>query len=463
MSPLDGEQVAFMTAPAHQTQTNSLRDGSNADSGEPHVVILNQFYAPDVASTGHLLHELATDLAGRGFGVKVITCRPSYGPRETWQPCPLHEVKDGVEVRRMLTTRLSKDNILGRLTNFATFMIPLTLRMLFASRKSSVHLYTTNPPFLGVIGAIVSLVRRHRYVLLLHDAYPQMAVWVGTIKQGGFIDRFWHAMNKFTYKRAEQTIVLCQAAKKLVCETYDIDESRVHVIPNWADGEELKPKPKSQSEFAKAQGLIEPFTVMYSGNLGLYYEFETLLNAAEMLKGENFRLVLIGAGGRKNWIAEQIDKRKLTNTKLLPYQPFDKLPDSLNACDASLVTIARGIEGISFPSKLYTTLAIGKAVVSLSESHSELRGLITNHGVGRWFEVGDSQGLANGLREMMRDPAGTAEMGRRARELFEQHYTREAAGAQYAEVLRMAAPGSGRTQIPEPSVATDPVEVRAAG
>jgi len=450
-----------MTATAYQTQTGTGHPRRN--HAEPHVVILNQFYAPDVASTGHLLHELATDLARRGFGVKVITCRPSYGPPETWQPCPLHEVKDGVEVHRMLTTRLSKDNILGRLTNFATFMIPLTLRMLFSSRSQSVHLYTTNPPFLGVIGAIVSVVRRHRYVLLLHDAYPQMAVWVGTIKKHGFIDRCWHVMNRFTYKHAEQTIVLCQAAKKLVCETYDIGADRVHVIPNWADGEELKPKPKSQSEFASAQGLVEPFTVMYSGNLGLYYEFETLLNAAELLKGENFRLVLIGAGGRKNWIAEQIDKRKLTNTRLLPYQPFDKLPDSLNACDASLVTIARGIEGISFPSKLYTTLAIGKAVLSLSEADSELRTLINNNGVGRWFEVGDAQGLANGIREMMRDPAGTAEMGRRARALFEEHYTREAAGAQYADVLRRAAPGSGRrAPVVEPR-AEEPIEVRAAG
>ncbi len=86
----------------------------------PTVVILNQYYVPDVASTGHLLHELATQFAREGIPVKVTTCFPSYGPPETWQPCPAFERTGGVEVRRMRTTRFSKDNLLGRMLNSMT-------------------------------------------------------------------------------------------------------------------------------------------------------------------------------------------------------------------------------------------------------------------------------------------------------------------------------------------------------
>ena len=64
----------------------------------PRVVILNQYYVPDVASTGHLLHELAVELAQLGFEVEVLTGRPSYGPPESWQDCPLRETTDGVEI-----------------------------------------------------------------------------------------------------------------------------------------------------------------------------------------------------------------------------------------------------------------------------------------------------------------------------------------------------------------------------
>lgn len=403
------------------------------------VVILNQYYVPDVASTGHLLHELAKELVRLGCEVRVVTSRPSYGPRETWQPCPLREIRDGVDVRRMITTRFSKDRLLGRAMNSATFIVPLAIRMLLGSRKGRVYLYTTNPPFLGIIGALVSLLRRHRYVLLLHDAYPQLAVWVGTIRKGGLIERVWHAMNRLTYRRASETIVLCEAAKRLVAGTYGIDPARIHVVPNWADGEVLRPRPKARSRFAREQGLVEPFTVLYSGNLGLYYEFETILEAAESLKGEQFRLVFVGSGGRKAWLGEQIATRGLTNTVLLPYQPFNKLPDSLTACDASLVTIAQGIEGISFPSKLYSALAVGRPILALSEERSELRELVDTYDVGRWYRLGDAAGLAAGIRAMMADPARVAEQGRKARELFERSYTREVSGGKYADVLTKAA------------------------
>jgi glycosyltransferase involved in cell wall biosynthesis len=428
------------------------------------LVILNQYYMPDVASTGHLLHELAHELAGdaparsaapdlpgapgpgrgAGFDVSVITTRPSYGPRETWQPVKLHEVVDGVEVRRLLTTRFNKNNLLGRLLNSVTFIVPLTIRVLLTSRRRDVHLYTTNPPFLGIIGAFVSLFRRHTYVMLLHDAYPQMAVWVGTIRKGGFIERTWHWFNRLTYTRAAHTIVLCEAAKSLLCRTYGVAPARVHVIPNWADRDKLFPIPKADSSFAKANGLVEPFTVLYSGNLGLYYEFETLLQAAALLKDENFRMVFVGSGGRRAWIEEQIKARNLTNTLLLPYQPFEKLNDSLCACDASFVTIAKGIEGISFPSKLYSALAVGRPVLALSEEGSELKHLVEDQGVGLWFALGDAAGLADGIRRLMRDRALAAEQGRQARAVFERNYTREAAAARYAHVLRLADP-----RIPE--------------
>jgi glycosyltransferase involved in cell wall biosynthesis len=426
----------------------------------PKVVILNQYYVPDVASTGHLLHELAVDLVKRGFGVKVITSRPSYGPPETWQAAPYREVSEGVEVRRARTTRMSKDWIVGRAINFLTFIVPLQARMLVRARRHDVHLYTTNPPFLGIIGAVVSLVRRHNYVLLLHDAYPQMAVWVGTIAPGGLIDRFWHAMNKLTYRRANQTIVLCQAAKKLVCDTYKVDPARVHVVPNWADGELLSPRPKAQSAFAREHGLVEPFTLLYSGNLGLYYEFETVLGAAERLMGENFRLVFVGSGGRRPWLAEQIARRKLTNTLLLPYVPFERLNESLNSCDASLVTIAKGIEGISFPSKLYSSLAVGKPIVALSEERSELKELVQQRDVGRWFALGDADGLAQGLRAMMADVQGRARQAANARRLFESRYTVDASVARYADVLRHAdALARGESTV----MPADPFEVALRG
>lgn len=429
----------MVSAADNAMSSTQAADARSLRTGKPRIIILNQYYAPDVASTGRLLHELAQELVKLGSDVGVVTSQPSYGPPETWVKCQPNEVRDGVRVSRLVTTRFSKDNLLGRAMNWLTFMVPMTVRVMFTTQADVVYLYTTNPPILAVIGAFVSLFRRHTYVMLLHDAYPQMPVWMGKIRKGGFAEKFWHRLNKFMYRRAAETIVLCEKAKTLVCDSYGVDPKKVHVIPNWADGSELKPKPKGESAFAAKHELIKPFTLMYSGNLGLYYNFETMLKAAELLRDEPFKLVLIGAGGRKNWIAEQIRERKLTNTLLLPYQPFETINDSLSACDASLVTIARGVEGISFPSKLYSSLAMGSPIVALCEPDSELRQLVDEENVGVWLEPEDAEGLANAVRAMMKDPRKLEEQGRRSREVFEERYTLEHAGKRYAKVLSLAA------------------------
>jgi glycosyltransferase involved in cell wall biosynthesis len=402
------------------------------------LVIINQYYFPDVSASGQLLHMLALELSRLGLEVAVFTAPPAYGPRETWIECPRRETIEGVRIRRVWTTRLSKDRLLGRLLNITVFVAQATPRALF-SRSDQIHVYTTSPPFIGMVGGGVSLLRRHPYVILLHDAYPQVAVWVGTIRRGSVVERVWHAVNRFAYQRATATIVLCEAAKHLICRTYDVPPERVHVIHNWADGDQLKPKSKQASAFAREYRLVEPFTVLYSGNLGLYYDFETILDAAERLRGDAFRLVLIGAGGKKAWLEREIAARHLDNVLLLPYQPLEQLPESLTACDASLVTIARGIEGISFPSKLYSALAAGKPVLALCEPQSELRRIVEEGDAGLWAEVGDGEGAAARIRDMMRAPQRCAEQGRNARLLFEQRFTREHAARAYAEVLRLAA------------------------
>ncbi|MDP7005148.1 MAG: glycosyltransferase family 4 protein [Phycisphaerales bacterium] len=412
------------------------------DQRQMRVVILNHYYAPDVASSGHLLFELAEEIARLGADTSVVTCRPSYGPPESWQKCPRKEIKNGVKTLRMNATRFSKDSIIGRLVNITSFLVPLTLFHVLPKRKGKVFLYTTNPPFLGFVGGFSSFIFKHNYAVLLHDAYPDIAVWLGKIKKNGFIDRFWHWCNKFMYNRAKQVIVLSEAAKDLVINHYGTDPDRIHVIPNWADPNELKPMDKRDCNFAKKHGTIEPFTLMYSGNLGLYYKFDMILDAAEKLKNDNFKLIFTGAGGQRDALAQQIKERNLTNTLLLGYTPQEEFNDALGSCDCLMVSIADGIDGISFPSKLYTCLSIGKPMIAFSAPESELRTKVEGNNVGYWVALDDSEGLVKYVREMMANPDKAKEMGVRARNLLETEYSIQSSGKKYFDVLKLADKGT---------------------
>ena len=413
--------------------------GDKASASGAEFVILNQYYVPDVASTGHLLAELAHEAATCGRKVSVITSFPSYGPPETWQPCEGREVRDGVAVWRMKTTRFGKDSLVGRASNSVTFLVPLGIRMLLARSRGRVFMYTSNPPFLGIIGGVVSLVRRHDYIVLLHDSYPHLAVLVGKIKKGSLFEHAWHAVNRLFYRRARQTIVLCDRAKELVVREYGVSPDRVQVIHNWADPNQLFPLAKAGCAFARKHGYDQKFTLLYSGNLGLYYEFDTLLEAANRLRDDRgFRLVFVGAGGRKAYIERRIAELQLSNVDVHQYQPFEALNDSLNSCDASVVTIAKGVEGISFPSKFYSSLAVGKPVLALSEPGSELQRMVSDTGSGLWSPIGDVDALLSNISALRADPATAASMGKAARNSMERRFTIRAAAREYLRVVDLA-------------------------
>jgi len=152
---------------------------------------------------------------------------------------------------------------------------------------------------------------------------------------------------------------------------------------------------------------------------------------------DNFRLVFTGAGGQRNKIEKQIRDMKLTNTMVLPYQPQETFNDSLNSCDALLVTIAKGIDGISFPSKLYTSLSVGKPIVAFSLPDSELRIKVEKNKVGRWVELGDADGLVECVKWMMQNSEEVMKMGQRARDLLINEYSIDVSGKKYFDVLRL--------------------------
>lgn len=406
-------------------------------------MILNQYYLPDVASTGHLVAELAQEIACCGTAVAVVTCFPCYGPKETWQPCGAVEVRDGVSVRRIRTTRFGKDTSFGRISDSLSFLFPLAIRMFVTRSRDRVFMYTSNPPFLGVIGALVSIFRRHKYIVLLHDSYPHIAVLIGRMRRGSWLERMWHVVNRQIYRRARQTIVLCDKAKELIVHEYGVSPDRVQVIHNWADPNTLRPSPKEQCHFARQHGYDKKFTLLYSGNLGLYYDFETLIGAADRLRNDaTIKFVFVGAGGRKAYIEQRIAELGLTNIDMHQYQPFSALNDSLNSCDASLVTIAEGVEGISFPSKFYSSLAVGKPVLALSEPGSELQRMVTETSCGLWSPIGDVDALVANIAALRSDSVRMSAMGRAAREAMEHNFTIKTAAQEYLRVVELALTGT---------------------
>jgi glycosyltransferase involved in cell wall biosynthesis len=218
---------------------------------------------------------------------------------------------------------------------------------------------------------------------------------------------------------------------------------RIRVIPNWADGKSIAPLAPEKNRFRAEHGFERRFVAMYSGNLGVGHEIVVFIEAARRLERERPELlfVFVGDGARRRE-AEQA-ARQLSNVRFLPYQPRERLAESLSAADLHLGSLGPGLEGLLVPSKLYGILAAGRPLLFVGPERCELAQVVGREGVGWHCRPRDLEGICAALRGAVDDRVGTAALGRRARSLFEARYDRPHAVSRWKSALAEAV-GSSR-------------------
>lgn len=142
---------------------------------------------------------------------------------------------------------------------------------------------------------------------------------------------------------------------------------RYTMINNWIDEKEIYPLPADNLgvvEFKEKYGLESKFVIMYSGNIGLYYDLEGLIKVVEQFReaktpdGRDVAFAFVGAGSVLDKLVLYVKEKKMDNVEFIPYQDKDKLIYSLNAADVHWCVNAKGIKGVSCPSNVYPTLAV---------------------------------------------------------------------------------------------------------
>jgi glycosyltransferase involved in cell wall biosynthesis len=399
--------------------------------------IFTQFYPPDFAATGQLIEELANHLKHQGMRVKVFTGQPGYAFSKA--SAPVNEESGLLHIQRSRTARLFPSQIRGKAINGLMFALRSALHLLKPKNHGDVLLLTTAPPFLPILGYLAHLLFGVPYICLLYDLYPDVAVGLNVISDNHWITKTWDFINRCVWKKAEGMIVLSASMRERIVAKCPEVADKISVIHSWANPNWIVPMPKERNWFALKHHLADPFTVLYSGNMGRCHDIDTILEAAVELRDQPIQFVFIGNGAKRQWCIDKVKRLGLSNCLFLPYQDKATLPYSLTACDLSLVSISPGMEGLVAPSKLYPALAAGRPIAAICEPHSYLRQLIGDARCGAVFDNGDGQGLAEFIHRLATNPDLTEQLGSAGRRYLEAHFTPEVISRQYSVVLRRAA------------------------
>ena len=350
--------------------------------------------------------QTVADALAEKHDVTVLCGRPSYDPAER-RPWRLYQSENCGRARiiRAGSTDFPRRQMKKRVLNYLSYVFLAVPRALLL--PCEVILAMTDPPFEGIVGAFVALLKRKPYIYNIRDLYPDMALG-GSIVPPGLLARLWENLHRWALRRATRVVVLGDDMRIRILAK-GVDPAHVVIV---RDGTELPPRgstPSFDPQVIQAIRGNSQFVLLHAGNLGFYGAWDTLLTAARELAQDRISIVFVGDGAQRERL--QSAAAGLANVRFLPFFPSSKIPSVLAAPDAHIITVKRGLEGVVVPSKMYSILAAGKPVVAVAPDECDVVTIGARKGFSVAADPDDPAQLVEAVRRISRNPDLVRSMG----------------------------------------------------
>lgn len=407
------------------------------------LLVLCPHFEPDTAPTGVVMTRIVHELAELGHEIHVVTALPWYRKHEvesewaqtTWRTRTSATAWGSV-------TRLNpfagddKKNLWRRALGFVGFSIISVVAGLRAGRTSGDRrrvnaVIAMSPPLtLGLSGWLIAQGRRAPLLFNIQDVFPDAAIETGAIKNSSVITLArW--LEKISYRAARVVTVLSDDLRENINAKLPAAQSeKVLVISNFVDTKAIQPLGR-MTQYRKDLGIDDRPVVMYAGNVGFSQSLNLLIDAAREFPGVAF--VVNGSGAARATL--ELEATDVKNVIFGDHQPSERLAEVLATADIHVVLLKKGLGNVSVPSKTYSIMASGRAIVAAIDLGTEVARLIEVAQCGVAVAPDDPIALIEALRKMLDNPSQIRQMGERARVFVEQVASPAAVAQRYAEVL----------------------------
>lgn len=413
------------------------------------LLIYAHYYIPDAASTGQILSELAEGLKTQ-FDITVICVVPSYlGNIEDKYKRKkyYYEMINGIKVIRVRVKDFDKLNRKSRVKNILSYFF-LAMKATFKTGHQDYIFSISQPPILGgLLGVWGKFIKRAKFIYNIQDFNPEQTKVV-RYSTNKFVTNSMMWFDKFSCRHSDLVITVGRDLLETHNNRFPNEKRRPKAvfINNWIDEKKITPLKDNKivDGFKDKYELNGKFIIMYSGNIGLYYDLKNIFKIIKKIKpgtktndGREVAFVFVGAGTLHDELVDYKNENDMKNVYFIPYQPKEELVYSLNAADVHWCINAKGIKGVSCPSKYYGLAAVGKPVLGVLEKGSEIRCLIEDTNGGLVCDPEDYESIENNLRWFINnsDSYELIEMGRRGRVNLEKNLTKDISIKKYSESI----------------------------
>lgn len=398
------------------------------------IFIYTMYFLPDYGSAPVLMAEMASFFSKKGYEVEVVTTFPRGEKGKKYKnKLYVSERKDKFVIKRFWTNH--SQTPIGRFIAWSIYVFWATLYSLLKIKKED-RLFLRLPPLqLGLMGVFISKIKGAKFILNVQDIYPDLAIESGVIKSS-LVIKLLKWLEKWIYRHSDCITVISEGFKKNLRQK-GVPENKIRIIPNWADTKFLKPLSRN-NKIAKKLELKNKFVIMYAGTISLssFVALKNLIEVANLLKKEKeIIFVIIGEGIKKKELIEKATRLCLENVKFLPFQPFGDMPSFLAVSDLLVVPLDIKKTHLSVPSKLYTYMAIGRPIITLSAKNSEVARIINEAKCGICLEPDNINKIAKTILNLKNSRSRLEKFGQNARKYTEEKFAKERVLSQYKNLI----------------------------
>ena len=393
------------------------------------VLVLAQYFPPDMGGASTRASNVVKGLLSKGCKVTVVAAFPHYPygkvpVKYKGKPIVAEQV-GGAKVLRVWIPALSHSSIVNRVVLHCCFIISSLFALPFVGKVDAI--WAANPNLFSFFPAVVyGFVKCKPIVRNVDDLWPEVFYELGLVRSK-LMRILLDFLAKLSYVVPAAITPISAGYKREIVKKYGVDAEKIHVIEVGVDGVE----PLNLNEGKKGR-----FVVMYSGVLGLGYDFDVVLKAARILaKDDDIVFVIRGVGELGPRLQRQIRSLNLRNVVLnTSFLPKDKLVALLGSADVFVLPMASGSfvdEGL--PTKVFEYQAYGKPIICVSGGEPARYVMAT--GSGLVVKPKNAYGLAEAVVRLYKDRKLAAELGRNGWLHVSKNLTAEKIGERMYQVL----------------------------
>lgn len=400
------------------------------------LLLLTQYFPPEFGAAAARNSEHADFWAGDGHEVEVCTGMPNYPEgivAESYRGKRyVREEVDGYVVHRSWIYATPNRVVWKRALASLSFMVSAFFCGLFKCQRPDYIIASSGPFFVGPLGYLLSVFKRAPFVFEVRDILPQQAVDVGMLKNKTLI-KLLYAVEEFLYRRAICVITVADASRTAIMER-GFDGGKIFTVENGIREDFFQPG-LLDNEIREEYGWKGKFVAMYIGAHGVSQGLYTLLEAAELLRGDpGVHFVFVGHGADKEGMMAWAGERELKNVEFLPLQSKERMPVFYAAANTCFVPLKQGeYFRINIPSKIFEIMACGRPLIMGAEGQAAA--IIQEAGSGIVVPPEDAQAFADAVVELKSHPELSGRLGANGRKFVTSRFTRRLKAARYAEIL----------------------------